>query len=201
MNRFFTLFLLAYLIPFEGFSQSMGYVNHTEVGLLVGEIIDHDKRVNFSFQSFNGVRPHPHHEIGFLIGWDTYPGFSLVPFALGWRGILKTGTRTSPYASMDIGYGSAWIGRRTRENQMESWYQGGLLISPAIGIRRKSKNGGHAFSWSLGFKKQNASFLEGRRSQGFAGSTIDSPLPPGFISLRKESYIFNSLFIKWGVVF
>jgi hypothetical protein len=100
-----------------------------------------------------------------------------------------------------LGYGSAWLAKRIRENLNESWYEGGLLISPAIGIRRRSKNGGYAFSWSLGFKKQKASYREGVKSQGLVRNSAASSLPPGFVSVGEEKYVFNSLFIKWGVVF
>ncbi len=115
--------------------------------------------------------------------------------------LIQNKKRTSLYASMDIGYGSALLEKRIKENQREYWYQGGLLISPAIGIRKKSRRGEHSYSWSLGFKKQKASFFEGIRTQELTRSPADPLLPPGFHSVWEESYIMNSLFLKWGVVF
>lgn len=201
MKKFYLLFFILTLVVFGGNSQSLPYVNQTEMGLLLGKVNEQDKRINFSVQSFNGVRAHPHHEVGFLIGWDSYPHFSLMPVALGWRGFRDKGRKLSTYASMDIGYASAWTEKRFRENQWESWYQGGLIFSPAIGLRKKSTNRRHAFSWSLGFKRQKASFFEGRKAQGLILDSSHKKLPPGFLSIREEDYIFNSLFLKWGIVF
>jgi hypothetical protein len=160
-----------------------------------------EKRINFSFQTFNGVRLNPNHEVGFLIGLDTYPGFKLMPVAMGWRGIQKSGERNSLYISLDVGYGSTWLEKRIRENQRQSWYQGGLLISPAIGFRKKSKRGSHSYSWSLGFKKQKASFFEGVRTQELRRAPADPLLPHGFQSVWEERYILNSLSLKFGLVF
>jgi hypothetical protein len=121
--------------------------------------------------------------------------------AIGWRGILDGVENLSPYLSMDFGYGSAWLEKRIVENQMESWYQGGTYISPAIGLRKKAKKGEMAFTWSVGYKRQNAFFYEGSRMQGFTSGIEENNLPPGFSSIREESYIFNSLYLKIGIVF
>lgn len=185
----------------HGYGQHGTYVNHTELGPLFGKINDMDRRVNFSLQSFNGIRIHPSHSLGFLVGFDSYPGFVLVPLAMGWRGVLDKEKRTSPYASLDIGYGSALLEKRQRNNFWESWYEGGFLLSPAIGIHRLSKSGRHAFTWSIGFKHQKASFYEGSRIPGLSRDSNNPDLPPGFRSIREEAYVLNSLFIKWGMVF
>ena len=193
--------LLFQLLAIQAYAQSSNYVNYTELGPLIGKINDTDTRVNFSIQSFNGIRIHPHHAVGFLVGIDSYPGFILMPLGLGWRGVLDKGNRTSPFASMDIGYGSALLEKRQKENFMESWYEGGLLLSPAVGIHRKSKNQRRAFTWSIGLKHQKASFYEGFRIPGLSTDTNDPKLPPGFQSVREEVYVLNSLFIKWGMMF
>src|SRR5690554_1133796 len=155
--------LLFQLLAIQAYAQSGNYINHTELGPLIGKINDTDTRVNFSIQSFNGIRIHPHHAVGFLVGIDSYPGFVLMPLGLGWRGVSDKGNRTSPYASLDVGYGSALFEKRQKENFMESWYEGGLLLSPAVGIHRKSKSQRRAFTWSIGLKHQKASFYEGFR--------------------------------------
>ena len=201
MNKWIPFLLLFQFLAIPGHGQFSAFVNHTEIGPLIGQVNDTNRRLNFSFQSFNGVKFHPNHSVGFLIGLDSYPGFNLMPLALGWRSILDKGEMTSPYLSLDIGYGSAWLENRQRENQMEYWYQGGFMVSPAIGIQKRSKNGGHAFSWSIGYKKQNASFYEGHKVSGLSKETSNPLLPPGFQSVREESYVLNSLFIKWGIVF
>lgn len=201
MKKWILLLVLLQFLVFKGHGQSSSYVNHTELGPLIGELDGLETRVNFSFQTFNGVKIHPNHSLGFLVGVDSYPGFTLMPLAIGWRGVHHRGERTSPFASLDLGYGSALLAKRQRENLTESWYAGGLLISPAIGLQRKSRSGRHAFSWSIGFKRQKASFYEGQRIPGLSKTFPDPVLPPGFQSIKEESYLLNSLFIKWGIVF
>jgi len=201
MLRYFTLTIIVVLIVFEAQSQSPVYVNHTEIGPMFGKQNDSNYRLNFSIQTFNGVKINPKHEVGFLVGLDTYPSFNLVPIALGWRGIRNKGKRTSPYLSLDLGYGSALLEKRDRQDQSESWYEGGSLFSPTIGLRRKSRGGKSAFSWSLGFKRQEASFYQGVRGGGISTGLSEGRLPPGFISVREENYVFNSLLMKWGLVF
>jgi hypothetical protein len=200
-GRGFWIVAFWWMTVLTSFGQTSAYVNHTEVGPLIGKVSEDGKRLNFSFQTFNGIQLNRYHELGFLIGLDSYPGFKLMPLAIGWRGILDKDKKISPYASMDFGYGSAWLEKRMIENQMESWYQGGTYISPAIGLRKKSKKGDMAFTWSAGFKRQNAFFYEGFRMQGFISGDEENNLPPGFSSIREESYIFNSLYLKIGIVF
>jgi hypothetical protein len=200
MDRYITV-LLFQLLAIQAYAQSGNYVNYTELGPLIGKINETDTRVNFSLQSFNGIRIHPLHAVGFVVGIDSYPGFVLMPIGMGWRGVWDKGNRTSPYASMDIGYGSALLEKRQKENFMESWYEGGLLLSPAVGIQRKSKNRSRSYTWSIGLKHQKASFYEGIRIPGLSSETDNPKLPPGFQSVREEAYVLNSLFIKWGMAF
>src|SRR5690606_31504343 len=115
--------------------------------------------------------------------------------------ILDNNRRTSLYGSLDIGHGSAWATKRVRLPNTESWYEGGLLISPAIGIRKKSRSGKNTFSWSIGLKKQKAAYSEGSRTPVGSVPPSDSNLPPGFINVWNESYVLNSLYLRWGMVF
>jgi len=193
--------LVFLLLAFTGHGQSSPYVNHTELGPLIGGMDGPETRVNFSFQTFNGVKIHPNHTLGFLVGLDRYPGVTLMPLAVGWRGRLYKEKRTSPYASLDIGYGSALLARKQNENFTESWYAGGLLISPAIGLQKVSKSRRQAFTWSIGFKVQKACFYEGQKIQGLSRPSPHPKLPTGFQSIREESYVLNSLSVKWGIVF
>lgn len=199
--RLITLLFLFHLSPVPLYGQSWPLVNHTELGLLWGRTDLDENRFNFVFQHFSGVKPHPRHEVGFLLGVDTYPGFNLMPVAMGWRGMIDQGKRTSFYPSLDIGYGSAWLEKRRLINQTENRYQGGLMISPAVGFRIKAPNGNHFYSWSLGFKSQRASFFEGIRSQDLVRIQDNPLLPHGFISVWEERYFLKSLMIKMGLVF
>lgn len=200
------LFFLVFLFDFNpAFSQSGAFINHTEIGPMIGRVKvwgnNFDPRINFSFQTFNGVRIDKHHAVGFLIGLDTYPNFNLVPMAIGWRGFLEKGKRTTAFAGFDIGKGSAILEKREVNEWSERWYEGGFLGSPQIGVRRNSKKGTHAFTWSVGFKRQHAFFYEGIRDFFGNVNQTGSNLPPGFSSIREESYVFNSLLIKWGIMF
>jgi hypothetical protein len=205
---------MKYLIPLvlilciyveQGHAQQKAFINHTDFGLTFGQVKvwegNYDPRFNFTFQSFNGARINTNNAVGFLIGVDTYPNLTLMPLAFGWRGFLEKGKRTSPFSSFDLGYGSAWMEKRTVNEFSEQWYEGGFYLSPAFGIKRNSKKGSHSFTWSLGYKRQYASFYDGIKDLSFGNSRISNDLPPGFSSVRKEAYIFNSLFIKWGIIF
>jgi len=204
--RIFLFLFLALLLWFNpAFAQNKVYINHTEFGPMIGRVKvwdnNFDPRVNFSIQSFNGVRIDKNHALGFLLGLDTYPNFNLVPMAIGWRGFLEKGKRTTPFAGFDIGKGSAILEKREVNEWGETWYEGGFLASPQIGLRRNSKKGTHAFTWSLGFKRQHAFFYEGVRDFFGTGTTQANNLPPGFSSVREEAYVFNSLLLKWGLMF
>lgn len=157
-------------------------------------------RVNFSFQSLNGVMINKYHATGFLVGIDTYPNLTLMPLGLGWRGFLDKGKRNTLFAGMDLGAASAVFEKRVESEWTESWYEGGLFLNPSIGIRRQSKKGNHATVLSIGYKRQEANFYEGSKEFGFS-SFRDPSLPPGFVSGRKEEYVFNSLALKWGLIF
>lgn len=198
----FLVFLFGYS---PVFSQNGAYINHTEFGSMIGRVKvwnnNFDPRINFSFQTFNGVKIDQHHAVGFLVGLDTYPNFNLVPMAFGWRGFLDKGKRNTPFGGFDIGKGSAILEKREVNDWSETWYEGGFLVSPQIGVRRNSKKRNHAFTWSLGFKRQHAFFYEGVRDFFGTPNSSGSNLPPGFSSVREESYVFNSLLVKWGVMF
>lgn len=195
-------FIPIYLIAIGYASgQTNDYVNHTEIGALLGKTTGFEQRINFSFQSFNGIKINSHNEVGILIGHDSYPMVNLVPLAIGWRGMQTAGNKVTPYASFDIGYGSAVFNKREVEGSFESWYQGGLYFSPALGIRHQSKNPNLAFSWSIGFKRQQVSYYEGNRNSPLSPTPPDGSLPPGFSNIREDNYILNSLHLKWGIIF
>jgi len=202
MAKFYFLIIAFFILIGSAAGQSTYYyVNQTEVGALLGKTSDLEQRSTLSFQTFNGIKIHPKHELGILIGHDSYPLVNLVPLAIGWRGMLTEGKKVTPYASLDIGHASAVFNRRKVEGTFESWYQGGLYISPSIGIRHQSKDPSLAFSWSIGFKRQHLSYYEGNRNNPLAPSPPDSPLPPGFTRIRTDNYILNSLHLKWGIIF
>jgi hypothetical protein len=204
MKTAFFLFLILIFWQEQSFAQQKTYINHTELGPMFGRVKvsenNFDPRINFSFQTFNGARINRYHAVGFLIGLDTYPNFNLIPMAFAWRGFWEKGKRSTPFAGLDLGKGSAILEKREVNEWGENWYEGGFLFSPSLGIRRKGKKGKNDFTWSMGFKRQQAYFYEGFRD--FTNSNnAGTGLPPGFSSVREEAYIFNSLIFKWGMIF
>jgi hypothetical protein len=177
------------------------FINHTEMGTLLGKVRDLDKRVNFSIQSFNGVRVNRFHAVGFLVGLDTYPGFNLMPFALGWRGILDKDKKLAPYASLDLGYSSSWMQHKTVDANMEYWKQGGSYFSPSLGILVNPSKSAMVYSLSIGYKRQNAFYYEGFRDPQSQSRIPSEDLPTGCASILKEAYVFNSLYLKMGIIF
>ncbi|WP_041779440.1 hypothetical protein [Belliella baltica] len=122
-----------------------------------------------------------------------------MPMGFGWRNILFPEKKYSFYTSLDLGYGSAWFQKKERDNNVETWDEGGWMISPAIGLRKSSKKGNLAFTWTLGFKKQFADSFVGLP---ITGTVIPvEGIRPGYQSLFEENIIFNSLFIRWGIIF
>ena len=201
MRKFLFFIPFYFILVGHSAGQSNDYVNHTEFGVLLGKTTNSDQRVNISIQSFNGIKINGYNEVGILIGHDSYPLVNLVPLAVGWRGMQSVGKKVIPYASFDIGYASAVFNKREIEGTFESWYQGGLYISPALGIRHQSKNLNLAFSWSVGLKRQQLSYYEGHRNNPLSPSNPDGQLPPGFTTIREDNYILNSLYLKWGIIF
>lgn len=204
MKKILLLTLIIYSFLGEAYSQEKTFFSQTEVGASFGKVKTdfegYTTRVNFSFQTLNGVWINKYHATGFLVGVDTYPNLTLMPLGLGWRGFMDKGKRHSLFAGMDLGAASAMLEKREETEWTESWYEGGLFLNPSIGIRRQSKKGKHASVLSIGYKRQEANFYEGSKEIGFS-SFRDASLPPGFISVRKEEYVFNSLVLKWGLIF
>lgn len=181
------------------------YFNHTDFGVLMGRVEtwdnNFDTRVNFSFATFHGVKILPAHAVGFSVGIDTYPGLTLMPLALGWRGFREKGRKYTWFAGMDLGGGSTVLQRTERKDWSESWFDGGILFSPSIGLRKRARNGGHSFVWSIGYRRQEATFYEGFYDFSRSFQPLSSSIPPGFSSVLNEQYAFNSFFLKWGLMF
>jgi hypothetical protein len=204
MKKIALLFLVFFAFLEETYSQEKAFFNQTDMGISLGQVktnIDgYTTRANFSFQTLNGVWINKYHATGFLVGVDTYPNLALLPLGLGWRGFWDKGNRNTFFAGLDLGAASTVLEKRVEDEWTESWYDGGLFINPSVGIRRKSKKGNHASVLSLGYKRQEANFYEGTKEFGFS-SFRDTSIPPGFTTIRKEEYIFNSLVLKYGLVF
>jgi hypothetical protein len=199
MKSTFLLFVLFFISSQFSFSQREigSYIHHAEMGALIGNVNKSD-RINFSFQSFHGVQLDQHNQVGFFLGFDTYPGMKLIPLGAGWRHELNPDKKYTIQLALDLGYGSALLEKREIDGNREAWNEGGAMVAPGIGIRKKSKKGQHSYTWMLGFRQQHASFFEGFR---LAGNPPIEGVRPGFESVLEESYIFKSLSLRWGIVF
>jgi hypothetical protein len=198
------LFLIFYM-SYVAQAGAQKYFNQTDFGVLFGRVEafegKFDPRLNFTFTTFHGVRILPAHVVGFSVGIDTYPGLTMMPLALGWRGFREKGKKYTWFAGMDLGGGSTLLQRTERNEWSESWFDGGIMVSPSIGLRKDTKQRKHSFVWSMGYRRQEATFYEG--FYDFSGNQpfFNSNIPAGFSSVRTEKYAFNSFFIKWGLMF
>lgn len=178
--------------------QPVHFTHQTEVGLLQGkEAFIQGGR--FTVQTFNGVRMNEFAEVGVTIGLDAYPDITLVPLAFGWRGVIPTTGNVSPFLALDVGYAFDWLKKRTDI----SWYRGGLMFNPSIGVRIRS-NKVDRFLLSVGYKRQQYSHYEGRLlSDGLTvvPETDHSTLPPGFAFLQRDDYTLQRLSVRVGVMF
>ncbi|MFD2037116.1 hypothetical protein ACFSKL_20120 [Belliella marina] len=199
MRRFLLFVIFVFYCQFSFSQRGIGnYIHHVEMGTLHGTD-EQGSRVNFSLQSFHGAQIDSHHQIGFFVGYDTYPEFNLMPVGFGWRYTFEPERKYSFYTNLDLGYGSAWFQGKEIVNRMQSWNEGGFMLSPALGLRKRSKTGNHAYTAAIGFKKQYAYSYVGQLSAG--GMPPVDGIRPGFDSLFEESLIFNNLFIRLGMIF
>jgi len=177
--------------------QPARFTNQTEFGLLQGKGAFRQGG-SFTLQTFNGIRLNEFAEVGGTVGLDAYPDITLVPLAFGWRGVIPAGN-VSPFLAMDVGYAFDWLEKETEI----SWYSGGLMFNPSIGVRIRSKKTDR-FLLAVGYKRQQYSHYEGRLLSGeFAvvPETERSALPPGFEFLQRDDYILQRLSIRVGVMF
>ena len=203
--------LLVFAIFFSSvqsvFGQGRVYYNQTEIGILAGKKTDtwdgqDQSRVDFSIITFHGAKISKHHALGFSVGLDQYEDISIVPIALGWRGFLGKENRPQLIGGMDIGGGSAFLEKKEETEWYESWYQGGIMFSPSLGVRLPAKKGKTSLTMSIAYKRQELEFF-----QGFFEPVItprpfsSSRLPSGYNSITETSYLFHSLVARVGLVF
>lgn len=194
------LFLIFLVTNFNSISQNLPYINHTEIGVLIGQDEGGD-RVNFSLQSLHGVRINQNHDFGFLIGFDRYPGAKIIPFGMGWRGTLRPENKVSLFAGFDLGYGSMLLERKIiSEWGQHSWYEGGLMVHPTVGFQFRKRESS-TMTFSLGYKRQGITY--------FVGNPINDPWlefpssanPDHWDSIRKDEILLRSMSVKLGFIF
>ena len=170
------------------------YLNHTEVGIMVGRVKYDpyagqggtlqnisENRTNLTLQLFNGVQYSPRLGVGVITGLDWYNSALVNPLGLGLRYDLAGKKNTRLYASADAGYGFTWF----HQNSDGFDTRGGLMLNPGLGLRI-GKPDGAAFTLSFSYKHQDV--------------TVDKPLLFDQSS-RTEARNYNRLLVKMGISF
>ena len=137
------------------------YVNFTDFGGLFGKsyqiYYNNSKygnmvpgRVNFTIQTFNGIRVYRNLAVGATVGVDWFSNYQIVPISLGIR--VTSGNskikKVKTFVGVDAGYGFMWLNDKMSDNQK---INGGLSISPMVGLLIPT--GGNAnFTLSIGYK-------------------------------------------------
>jgi len=202
------LILVIFILSFtQSFGQEKVYFNQTELGVLFGNGEEDwtgvdKKRIDLSLITFHGVKISKHHAVGLSVGFDQYESLSVIPFAVGWRGFLGKENRPQLIGGFDFGGGSAVLEDKEKTEWYESWYKGGVLISPSIGVKLPARKGKSSLTISLAYKRQELGYFMGFFERG------DSPRPltntnllPGYSSMTETSYLFHSLVARMGFMF
>ncbi|PZX55729.1 hypothetical protein [Algoriphagus chordae] len=201
------LLLLGFLLcSATSMAQEKLYFGQTEIGFLYGRGAEqwdgnHERRIDISFMTFNGVHITKSQVVGFTIGLDQYDDISIIPFALGWRGFLGKESKPKIFGGFDIGGGSAILEKKESNEWSKSWYEGGLMYSPSVGISFPALKGNSSFSFSLAYKRQNITYFQGSLLQSGSPTIASDLLPPGFSSMNENNYIYRSFVARVGLMF
>jgi len=203
--RFFILSIL--ILSFtQSFGQEKAYFNQTELGALFGNSGptwsgEDKKRRDFSVTTFHGVKISKHHVVGLSVGFDQYESLSVIPFAVGWRGFLGKENKPQLIGGFDFGGGSAMFEDTEKTEWYESWYKGGVMVSPSIGVRLPARKGKTSLTMTLAYKRQELGFFTGYFERDNLRPLINSQLLPGYSSMTETSYLFHSLVARMGFMF
>ncbi|SFT86415.1 hypothetical protein SAMN04489724_2414 [Algoriphagus locisalis] len=207
MYKSLTLFFVALLlINLEGLAQEKIYFGQTEIGLLVGRGVaqwdgNHENRTDLTLMSFHGARISRNHVVGFSVGLDQYDGVPILPFAFGYRGFLGKEGKPKLFGGVDLGYGSAILEEKVKNEWSESWYRGGLLFSPSVGVSFPARKGNTALTFSIAYRRQDFSYFQGNLAGTGAQTIVSDQLPPGFISLNETEHLYRSMVFRVGIMY
>lgn len=184
-------------------AQQSQYYNQTEAGILFGKYTqqysdEREGRTGFSFSSFNGIRFQPRHVVGISIGLDRYQETDLIPIAVGWRYFFLDRNGPKLFLGADLGVASSVLEKKENTAWSKTWYTGGLLVYPSVGVSFPIEKSKTAFVVSLGYKYQQLSHFTGLLEPS---GTNHPGLPPGVHQLTETSYTYHSLSIKVGLMF
>jgi hypothetical protein len=189
------LFFIGLLMCLPAFAQEketfrMRYVNHTEAGVLLGQVkygggngvqeISASKQ-SITAQMYQGIQLSRAFSAGVTIGMDWYKAALINPVALGVRYDITKGHSARLYASADAGYGFAWF-----HSDSEGFNtKGGLMVNPGIGIKY-GKPDGAAFTIGISWRRQEAK--------------VSKP-PLWQQTERHEERVYNRLALRIGMSF
>lgn len=203
-----TLLLLLSLAMLQpSFGQEKSYFNQSEFGVSFGETAptwfgEGETRSDFSMITFHGVQLSRHHVVGFSLGFDQYESVDVIPFALGWRGFLGKENKVNLIGGLDLGGGSAILESKERTEWYESWYKGGLMVSPSIGVEFPAKNGNTALTITMAYKRQELGFFTGYFELDPTRRPLaDTSLLPGYSFTSETAFLFHSLVARMGLSF
>lgn len=205
--RFLILSFLT-LVFFPSFGQEKVYYNQTELGFLYGNSVDNwsgenKNRLDISAITFHGARISKHHVVGVSLGFDQYESLSVIPFAVGWRGFLGKENKPQLIGGFDFGGGSPLFEEEEKTEWYESWYKGGVMVSPSIGVKLPAKKGNSSLTMTVAYKRQELGYFMGYFERGDIRPlpTTTSQLLPGYSSMTETSYLFHSLVARIGFIF
>jgi hypothetical protein len=190
------------------FGQNRPYFNQTELGVLIGNPVEYwggenKNRVDFSLITFHGAQISKSQVLGLSVGLDQYESLAIFPIALGWRGFLGKENRPQLLGGFDFGGGFALFEKKEKTEWFESWHQGGLLVSPSIGVKLPSNRGKKtALTMSIAYKRQELGYFMGNFDFNPTPRPTTNPkLPPGYSSVTETNYLFHSLVARMGFIF
>ncbi|WP_140160612.1 hypothetical protein [Algoriphagus antarcticus] len=200
------LLIVFLLFSVKCLAQEKIYFGQTEIGFLYGRGVEqwdgnHEERIDVSFMTFHGVHLSKNNVIGFSAGFDQYDEISIIPIALGWRGFLGKEGKPKIFGGLDLGGGSAVFEKKISDEWSKSWYEGGLLVSPSVGISFPSRKDKTALSFSFAYKRQQISQFYGTLSRAGTQRIATDLLPPEFSSLTENSFLFRSFVFRAGLMF
>lgn len=207
MIRTLKLLILGFLlVSVEGLAQEKIYFGQTEIGFLVGNSEEqwdgnHQRRFDVSFMTFHGAHITKNNVVGFSLGIDQYDEISVIPIALGWRGFLGKDRKPKIFGGLDIGGGSTILEKKVSDEWSRTWYEGGFLVSPSIGMSFPAKKGKTALSFSFAYKRQQVSQYWGTLVQPGSQVIANDKLPPGYNSLTENNFLFRSFIFRAGLMF
>lgn len=192
-------------------AQTNPWMTQLELGMLGGKTKDlwEEKtriRSTLTFTAFHGKEVFRNQNLGVFVGLDDYPGVTLLPVGIGWRGFIGEKSKPQFYGILDLGYGSTVLEQLERTDWSSTWHVAGLVFRPAIGIKLPAKKGKWALTGSVGYKRQPSFFYEGTHSQPDTRPKIplfrkQKALPEGFSSLNSTSILYHSLSCQLGILF